>query len=212
MPTIASINKPRRGRPPKVSPAGDNTRAILIRSGVEALTENSFVSAGIEGILKKVGVPKGSFYHYFKNKEDFGLAVIDEYAKYFAEKLDSHLLDQQKSPLKRLESFVNSTEKSIKKYNYKRGCLVGNLGQEIGLLPDSFRESLQGIFLNWQQRVCTCLEEAQIEGELSRDANCKQLAEFFWIGWEGAVMRAKLMQSADPLSLYFHGFITALPK
>ncbi len=212
MPTISSIQTPRRGRPPKISSNGDNTRAMLIRSGVETLTENSFVSAGIDGILKKVGVPKGSFYHYFKNKEDFGLAVIDEYATYFAEKLDSHLLDRKKSPLKRLESFVNSTKKSMQKYDYKRGCLVGNLGQEIGLLPDSFRESLQDIFLNWQQRVCQCLKEAQAEGELSANANCKQLAEFFWIGWEGAVMRAKLMQSAEPLGLYFRGFISGLPK
>lgn len=212
MNNLSPIQKPRRGRPPKVNHGDSDTRARLIRSGVETLTESSFVSAGIEGILKKVGVPKGSFYHYFKNKEEFGLAVINEYDAYFARKLDTYLLDQETKPLQRLANFVENTKKSIKKYDYKRGCLVGNLGQEVGLLPESFRQRLQAIFSSWQARVCQCLVEAQKTGDLSADANCEALAEYFWIGWEGAVTRAKLMEKVAPLELYFQGFISGLPR
>lgn len=202
---------PRRGRPPKHHKTDVDTRMLLIRSGVEVLTESSFASAGIDGILKKVGVPKGSFYYYFKNKEAFGLAVIDEYARYFDEKLQSHLLSQDLPPLKRLESFVHSADAGMKKYHYKRGCLVGNLGQEIGLLPDSFRQELQDIFSQWQQRVADCLIEAQQAGDLLPTTDCQQLAEYFWLGWEGAVMRAKLIENGEPLRLYFQGFMAGLP-
>ena len=88
------MTKPRRGRPPKNTRDNSDTKAELIRSGLEQLTENGFASSGIDPILKKVGVPKGSFYHYFASKEAFGLAVIESYANYFAKKLDSCLLDQ----------------------------------------------------------------------------------------------------------------------
>ena len=79
--------KLRRGRPPKVSRDNPDTRAALIRSGLEQLTEHGFAASGIEPILKKVGVPKGSFYHYFASKEVFGQIVLQNYADYFLTKL-----------------------------------------------------------------------------------------------------------------------------
>ena len=33
-------------------------------------------------------------------------------------------------------------------------------------------------------------------------ADCARLAAFFWIGWEGAVLRAKLDRSAEPLRVF----------
>ncbi|TEW50213.1 acrylate utilization transcriptional regulator AcuR [Psychromonas algicola] len=204
--------KPRRGRPPKNTRNNSDTKAELIRSGLEQLTENGFASSGIDPILKKVGVPKGSFYHYFASKEAFGLAVIESYANYFAKKLDSCLLDSETSPLKRLSNYVESAKRGMIRYEFKRGCLIGNLGQEVELLPESFRPILIDVFNTWQQRVASCFKEAQNHGELSKTANCEFLAECFWIGWEGAVSRARLVKNNKPLDNYFKNFIAGLPR
>lgn len=207
-----SVTKPRRGRPPKVSRENQDTRAELIRSGLEQLTENGFSSSGIDQILKKVGVPKGSFYHYFASKEAFGQVVIENYANYFANKLDTCLLDKSYSPLTRISNFVKEAKIGMIRYQFKRGCLVGNLGQEVDLLPKSFRKQLINIFYCWQHRLAKCLKEAQRQGEISEVANCELLAEYFWIGWEGAVSRAKLVQDIKPLDNYFNNFIAGLPR
>ncbi|MDO6486303.1 TetR/AcrR family transcriptional regulator [Colwellia sp. 6_MG-2023] len=204
--------KPRRGRPPKASHENRDTKAELIRSGLEQLTENGFASSGIDKILKKVKVPKGSFYHYFASKEAFGQAVIDNYAKYFANKLDTCLLDESYPALKRISNFVEDAKIGMIRHNFKRGCLVGNLGQEVDLLPESYREQLVDIFHSWQHRVAQCLITAKAEGQLSATADCELLAEFFWIGWEGAVSRSKLVQSTQPLDNYFNCFISSLPR
>jgi len=204
--------KPRRGRPPKNTRNNSDTKAELIRSGLEQLTENGFASSGIDPILKKVGVPKGSFYHYFASKEAFGLAVIESYANYFAKKLDSCLLDSETSPLKRLSNYVESAKRGMIRYEFKRGCLIGNLGQEVELLPESFRPILIDVFNTWQQRVASCFKEAHNHGELSKTANCEFLAECFWIGWEGAVSRARLVKNNKPLDNYFKNFIAGLPR
>lgn len=203
---------PRRGRPPKVLRENQDTKAELIRSGLEQLTENGFASSGIDLILKKVGVPKGSFYHYFASKEAFGQAVLENYANYFANKLDNYLVDQSYPALIRIGNFVEDAKTGMLKYHFKRGCLVGNLGQEVDSLPESFRPQLIAIFVCWQHRLATCLKEAQIEQQLSNDADCELLAENFWIGWEGAVSRAKLVQSTNPLQNYFDFFIAGLPR
>lgn len=206
------ITKPRRGRPPKVSRENQDTKAELIRSGLEQLTERGFTSSGVDKILKKVGVPKGSFYHYFASKEAFGQAVIEQYANYFANKLNACLLDESYPPLARINNFVNDAKMGMIRHQFKRGCLVGNLGQEIELLPESFRQPLIEILLCWQHCIANCLKTAQMQGDISNTANCEQLAEYFWIGWEGAVSRAKLVQDTKPLDNYFNHFIAALPR
>lgn len=177
-----------------------------MRAGLEVLTEKGFTATGIEEILSRVGVPKGSFYHYFDSKEAFGLQLIERYGEFFAAKLDRHLLNQTLSPLARLHAFIDDAKASMARFDYRRGCLIGNLGQEMGALPESFRARLQHTFEDWQQRFARCLTQAQQADELSSEVNVQQVAEFFWIGWEGAVLRAKLERSAVALDVFTQFF------
>lgn len=204
--------KPRRGRPPKVARPEGDTRAALIRSGTEVLTEQGFSVSGIDGILKRVGVPKGSFYYYFESKEAFGHAILAHYGAYFRNKLESHLGNTALPPLRRIEAFVADARAGMARHGYRRGCLVGNLGQEVVGLPEGYRDRLRAILADWQQRLTRCLEEARAAGELAPEADCRRLAEAFWIGWEGAVMRARLEADARPLEVFITTYMEGLPR
>ena len=58
----AQLQAPRRrGRPPKPREDISDTRELLLRAGLEVLTEKGFAATGIDEILRRVGVPKGSF-------------------------------------------------------------------------------------------------------------------------------------------------------
>ncbi|MDE1167951.1 MAG: TetR/AcrR family transcriptional regulator [Pseudomonas sp.] len=195
------------GRPPKVPREQYDTRELLVRCGTEILTEQGFSATGIDMILKRVGVPKGSFYHYFASKDAYGRALLDNYADYFARKLDRWLLDESMSPLERVLAFSEDAQVGMAKYEFKRGCLVGNLGQEITVLPEGYREAIEAVFLSWQQRLSTCLKAAQTAGDIPKGANCDELAAFFWIGWEGAVLRARLLRNAQPMRTFVSGFL-----
>ena len=196
----------RRGRPPKQRKGLADARELLLRAGLEVLTEKGFSATGIEEILSRVGVPKGSFYHYFDSKEAFGLELIARYGDFFAAKLERHLTNRSLTPLARLHAFIDDAKSSMARLGYRRGCLIGNLGQEMGALPESFRAQLQQTFEDWQRRFALCLVEAQQAGELSPAVDAQQVAAFFWIGWEGAVLRAKLERSAAPLELFSQFF------
>ena len=184
----------------------------MIRVGVALLSEKGYSATGLEEVLRSAGVPKGSFYHYFPSKDAFGAALIDAYADYFARKLDRCFLDASKTPLQRLEAFVADARTGMARYAFRRGCVVGNLGQEMSVLPESFRGRLHGVLLDWQTRTESCLREAQGVGEIAAGADCKALAAFFWIGWEGAVLRAKLERSPEPLDLFATLFLTSLAR
>ncbi len=201
---------PRRGRPPKVAREKADTRALLIQTGLAILTEFGFSATGLDMILKTVGVPKGSFYHYFNSKEAFGLAVLESYDEFFIAKLRYHLLNKDLPPLERLHSFTSSAIEGMRKYQYKRGCLVGNLNQELNHLSDEFRTRLLQSYVAWQTLVKNCLDEAYQQQSIAADINTSDMSEYFWIGWEGAVMRSKLTQSSQPLRLYTNTFLRAL--
>ena len=62
-------------------------RDELIRVGSEIIVQQGFNAASLNDILSAAGVPKGSFYYYFSSKEDFGLAIIDNFADKYQDKL-----------------------------------------------------------------------------------------------------------------------------
>lgn len=200
----------RRGRPAKAAGDYRETRETLCRAGVAALTEKGFSATGIDEVLKSVGVPKGSFYHFFASKEAFGAELIKLYAQYFVRKLDRFLLDESLAPLARVEAFCEDAERGMARYQFSRGCLVGNLGQEMGVLPESFRAQLTDVLVDWQAHFERCLELAKDAGEIPASTDCAHWAAFFWIGWEGAVLRAKLERRAEPLRLFARVFMNSL--
>lgn len=200
----------RRGRPPKHAYGDLDTRERLLRAGIAALTEKGFSATGIDEVVRRVGVPKGSFYHYFDSKEAFGAALIERYRDYFARKLERYFSDESLAPMARLRAFMTDAQTGMARFDYQRGCLVGNLGQEMGALPESYRAQLSAVFVDWQARVSRCLAAAQAAGELPELADCDKLAAFFWIGWEGAVLRAKLERSPAALEIFTEGFFAGL--
>lgn len=199
----------RRGRPTKTGRDTSQTKTELIRSGVEHFTQFGFASSGLDQILKKVSVPKGSFYYYFANKELFGLAVIAEYDSYFCRKLDLHLKNDQLILEQRLISFVDDAKAGIEKYRFTRGCLVGNLEQEVTALPSSYRDKLRQVMQGWQDKIADYLK---LRCPNATQQECQLLAEFFWIGWEGAVSRCKLLQSIQPIDIFISHFVQGLKR
>jgi len=202
----------KRGRPAKSGRDSSQTKQALIQSGVEYFTEFGFAASGIDLILKKVSVPKGSFYHYFASKEAFGSAVIAEYSHYFAKKLDLHLLNDNNKALTRIENFANDAKQGMVRYNFKRGCLIGNLEQEVTLLPESHRLQLLATFEDWQIKMTRCLQLAQQEHRVNASLDCTALGKFFWMGWEGAIAKSKLTRNLTPIDTFIGLFLQLIAK
>lgn len=202
-----SAIKPSPGRPSKSPQQTEENRQRLISVGVSLLTKKGFSATGLDEVTKKSGLPKGSFYAYFDSKEAFGLVLIDAYAHFFDAMLDRAFLNESLTPLERLNYFIGQARTNMAKYDFNRGCLVGNLGIEIYSLPGVFRQRLVDIFCVWQGKTQSCLLAAQALGEIGGHINCAAKAEAFWIGWEGAILRAKLERRAAPIDTYTRDFL-----
>ena len=176
-----------------------DTRAEIIAIGKELISLHGYNATGIDAVLKQAGVPKGSFYHYFGSKEEFGLAVIDHFAAYYDRKLRAFLGDDKASPLSRIRNYLENGEAHLTQHQFTKGCLIGNLGQELADQNERFRVRLDEIFRGWKELFAACLGEAQQAGELAPEVDPAVMAGFILSGWEGAILRAKVMKSPQPL-------------
>ncbi len=175
---------------------------MLIDIGTDIIAEQGFNATGINAVLSRAGVPKGSFYHYFSSKEDFGLAVIDAFAEAHDRRLADVFEDVGISPLERLRRFLALGKADMASCDHSRGCLIGNLGQELSARNEVFRARLDGVLSAWERRLVDCLEQAQADGQVPADLDPSALAAFIMAGWEGAILRAKTVKSPAPMECF----------
>jgi len=179
-----------------------DTRQLLIEAGAEVMIEKGYTNSGIQEVLSKVGVPKGSFYHYFHSKEDFALAIIEEFDREFMEFLLPILNDKSLSPKERLLSFCNTKRECMRASNCRKGCLIGNLSQEMADQSETLRQALSEVMEKRLDLFAACINEGQQLGEFTQTVNSRVLADLFSSSWEGAIMRAKTIKNLEPLDVF----------
>jgi TetR/AcrR family transcriptional repressor of nem operon len=175
------------------------TRDRIIETGAAIIHRKGFNHTGIQEILTAAGVPKGSFYNYFKSKNDFGLAIIDYFSDHFRHIADKTLNDTAISPLNRIYQFLSAFMDHFESQNYAGGCPIGNLAQEMGDLNSEFRAKLNESMDLMIDAVVQVLSAAQQDGKIPKNLNIKDAASFIVAGWHGAIIQMKLTQSLTPL-------------
>lgn len=189
-----------------------DTKAEIITIGMDMISLQGYSATGIDAVLKRAGVPKGSFYYYFGSKEEFGLAVIDHFAGLYANIVDSFLKDEKLTPLNRIRKYLDTGLSRLTQNQCTKGCLVGNLGQELADQNERFRSRLDEVFRFWKEQIATCIEEAQRAGELVLDLDPGVLAGFILSGLQGAMLRAKVMKSPQPMQDFIETLFATVLK
>ncbi len=175
-----------------------STKQRLLDTGQTMLLKHGYHDLGIQAVLATTGIPKGSFYHHFRDKEDFGLQVIDQYMGQVHEGLDMCLGDLSRPPIDRVRAFFELTQASYREEGYM-GCLLGGLGQELSGVSDVFRHKIEECFSAIQQRIAVCLEEARTRGDIPVESDAARMASLLIDCWEGAALRSRLRGDATPL-------------
>ena len=192
-----------------------STKQRLLDAGLPLLLAHGYNDLGIQALLEATRIPKGSFYHHFRDKEDFALQVLDQYMRDVHAGLDACLTDTSRPPLERARCFFEMTGEAYREQGYL-GCLLGGLGQELSGVNPMFRHKIEGCFAEIAARLAGCLAEAQRRGELPADTDPRHMANILVDCWEGAALRSRLRQESAPLQdmldFYFRSARTHDPR
>ncbi|HUC17048.1 MAG TPA: TetR family transcriptional regulator C-terminal domain-containing protein [Acetobacteraceae bacterium] len=184
----------RRGPKPK-----PGTRDTLIRAGLQMIHAEGYSASGIQGIVERADVPKGSFYTYFASKEAFGAEVIDAYSESGQANLRAFLCNTELTPRARLEAYFDDRIEALKASNFTRGCLLGNFSAEAADHSVLIRQHLAVHFKSWSVILERCILDGQKNGEIGSQFSAVSLADFTLNSWEGALLRMRVEKSDAPL-------------
>ncbi|MFL9886459.1 TetR family transcriptional regulator C-terminal domain-containing protein [Paraburkholderia agricolaris] len=175
-----------------MSKANHDTRAKLVAEGLKSMIVNGYDGIGLNAILDAAAVPKGSFYYFFKSKEEFAAAVLEAYERHYVELRDVILNDVSVSPLQRLRNYFDEVERIHLAETPLGGCLYGVLGQTARARTPQFRAKLAAVFSSWEKQLQGLLKQAQLAGEIDPSINPKDAAAFLIDAYEGMLIRTKV--------------------
>jgi AcrR family transcriptional regulator len=80
-----------------------NVRKKEIADAAQALFyQQGFSKTSVNLIIEKVGISKGTFYHYFKSKEDLLDSIMQDFTKQILEKLEPVVNDKNLNAIEKL--------------------------------------------------------------------------------------------------------------
>ena len=202
------MEKRRPGRPVGRSDIRDK----LLSAARERFLNTPYSKVTTREIAELAGSNLAMIHYYFGSKEDFGLAVIDRFAERYRQRLETFLDDVEVTPLNRIRNYLESGLARFAQNQCAKGCLIGNLGQELADQNERFRSRLDEIFQSWKVHFAACLREAQGVDELAPDLDVNIIAGFILSGWEGAILRAKVMKSPQPMRDFIETLFSTVLK
>jgi TetR/AcrR family transcriptional repressor of nem operon len=185
-----------RRRGPKPKP---DTHHKLVQAGLQMIHADGYAATGIQSIVERVDVPKGSFYNHFASKEAFAAEVLDAYFERGQAKLREILEHSDLPALARLEAYFDDRIEAFRATKFAKGCLLGNASAEVADHSVLMRGRLVEHFEAWGRFFEACIAEAQEHGALGRQFPPPLLARFLLNSWEGALLRMRAEKSDAPL-------------
>ncbi len=177
------------------------TKERILDAAEELMLAKSFHSVGLNEILSAVKVPKGSFYHYFTSKEQFGVELIRHYvteATAFKKRL---LLtgDLDPNPLERLTAYYNGAIAQMLENQCLPACLVIKLSSEVSNMSDDMRAVLAEGMAEWRGIFEAVVREGQSKGVMRGDIEPAVAGSVLHDYWLGAMQRMMVQRNVESL-------------
>jgi len=176
----------------------------IIEKSIHVMFENGYNGTGVKDLTDAAGIPKGSLYNYFANKEDYAKEAMIHYYREMSKKQFDYLVDENLKPLDRIKMFYSTMiDDFTDESKLKLGCFVGNLTQEMGGVSEVLREVTCEIHTDIVRKINGCLVDAVENGDMSKNKNVDVLAEFIVSSWQGTLLRIKASNSKEILDDFY---------
>ncbi|WP_312937149.1 TetR/AcrR family transcriptional regulator [Stutzerimonas nitrititolerans] len=160
------------------------------------MTHKGYTAVGLNEVLSTAGVPKGSFYHYFKSKEEFGQALLNEYFDEYLARI-APILDQEASGAESLLRYFQYWIETQHDDSVGNKCLVVKLGAEVCDLSEVMRQVLERGTTRIVDLIADSIERGISDGSVATSDSIA-LAESLYQLWLGASLMAKVKRSTRP--------------
>jgi TetR/AcrR family transcriptional repressor of nem operon len=173
-------------------------RDEIIDSALELVRSHGYHRASLDAILSASGAGKGQFYHYFRSKEDFGIALLERAWARECASIRGHLESVRVSSSDPLDDIFRALDLIVSANRDNpcaAGCIFGTLAQEMAAEHERFRTQLASVFRQQADLFADRFADAKARGVLPHDVNEQELARFLLSVLEGSLLLMKTERS-----------------
>jgi TetR/AcrR family transcriptional regulator, transcriptional repressor for nem operon len=177
---------------------GAATRARIVAAATDIVRAHGVANTTIDAVIEASQVSKSQIYHYFADKDDLVLAVIQRQAECV---LGTHEeLLRKLNSLAGLRRWRDAVVELTRKTNCAGGCPLGSLASELAETPRT-RTALAENFAKWASYFETAFAKMQTRVGKKPGSDLKELSEAMLASVQGGLLLAQTMRSTRPLEL-----------
>ena len=154
----------------------ETTRSDILKKALELVYKQGYQSTSIDDILATTQVTKGAFYYHFKNKEEMGIALIDEAMHDEIWPYIEKSLSAGNDFRENIYGMISGLLFEHPFMTVEHGCPAVNLIQEMAPLNEAFRKALSKSLNKWKRAIEGEITRAQQAGQLTALHDAKQIA------------------------------------
>jgi TetR/AcrR family transcriptional regulator, transcriptional repressor for nem operon len=182
------------------------TRQMLLKNAFELMYVKGYQSTSIDEIIATTHVTKGAFFHHFANKEEMGLALIQEFMQETMQDMLFYPLLDAESPLDGIYHLMRLLLLENLFMQSKYGCPTHNLIQEMAPINPAFRQALLDITEQTRKAFVSILDNAKLKEIIRQDVDCEQVTLFIMVGYAGIRNIGKLYEGDK----HYHDYLALL--
>lgn len=168
-----------------------DTRERILAIGEGLILARGFSAVGLSEILGKAEVPKGSFYHYFKSKEGFGVALLERYFEDYDARIAALFATLPPGGRQQLLAYFRNWLDTQGASGAHHSCLAVKLAAEVCDLSEPMRRELAAGMNRIVGHLAAAIRAGQAAGGLRPQIDPDQLAESLYALWVGASLLAR---------------------
>ena len=176
-----------------------DTRTTLLDAAQRTFAHKGYSAVGINEVLVGVGVPKGSFYHYFSSKDAFGEAVLKHYYEQYLADMDEVLAGADLTGAQRILAYFDSWRSTQSLDDCQGRCLAVKLGAEVADMSEAMRASLRDGTDGIVGRLERVLAAGAEDGSVTLVGDAGTVARSLYELWMGASVLAKVYRDLSPM-------------
>lgn len=170
------------------------TKMKLLATAQVLMLKKGYAATSVEDICRAAKLTKGSFFHYFKSKEDLGKEALERFCCSSRERMRDCCCQDPSGgdPLKRVLQHLDFAVAMSRDPVAARGCLLGKFAQEMSDTHPEIRCLCAEGFGQWVKLFKTDLDAAKARYAPRSSMDTRSLAEYFVALCEGSQMLAKV--------------------
>ncbi|MBZ0263071.1 TetR/AcrR family transcriptional regulator [bacterium] len=190
-----------------------DTKQRIIEAAQILFWEKGYHATGVAEIQKRAEVHSGSFYHFFKSKEELLEAVLEFYLQLLYPVVMAPSFEKYDDPIERIFGVLAGYRTQLIETNFTLGCPIGKLASEVEKEQVRARQLINANFEGWKKHIADCFEEANIRIGVAH--NSMNLANLTLTVMEGSLLQVLAEQSIAPFDnamIPFREYIEMLYK